>query len=87
MDQDLNQQIQNIAKGMEAFHQGLEIKAKEAQALGIDQEAAEKLFKGADAMKDSGNIYLSWARHFVKLSEGDAAESHDDEDDSADFQF
>jgi len=42
---------------------------------------------GADAMKDSGNIYVSWARHYVALSEGGAAEAEEGEEDSDDFQF
>jgi len=48
---------------------------------------AAKLMKGADAMKDSGNIYLSWARHYVALSEGGASEAEEGEEDSPDFQF
>jgi hypothetical protein len=46
-----------------------------------------KLSLGAGAMKDSGNIYLSWARHYVALSEGGAAEAEEGEEDSDDFQF
>ncbi len=38
-------------------------------------------------MKDSANIYLSWARHYVKLSDGGASEADEGEEDSADFQF
>jgi hypothetical protein len=38
-------------------------------------------------MKDSANIYLSWARHYVNLSEGGASEADEGEEDSADFQF
>ena len=84
---DLNQQIQNLAMHMDAFHQALEDKAREIELTGGDAEVVGKLFKGADAMKDSGNIYLSWARHFVKLSDGGAAEADEGEEDSEDFQF
>lgn len=87
MSVDLKQQIQELAMHMAAFHQALEDKAREVEVIGGDPEVVGKLFKGADAMKDSGNIYLSWAHHFVKLSEGGAAEADEGEEDSADFQF
>ncbi|MBI3603078.1 MAG: hypothetical protein HY205_01330 [Nitrospirae bacterium] len=66
------------------FPKTLERLAAEIEVSEKDPELAGKLAKGADAMRDSGNIYLSWARHYTALSEGtfDAA---DDEDESEDF--
>ena len=40
--------------------------------------------KGADAMRDSGNIYTTWARHFAGLSDG-TSDASDDEDESEAF--
>jgi hypothetical protein len=68
---------------MKQFPEALERRAVEIQAIGKDPELAQKLMKGADAMRDSGNIYLTWARHYAALSEGNA-EAADDEDE-ADF--
>ena len=68
MSEELKQQVQGLAAQMETFHQALETRAREIEMVGGDAEVVGKLIKGADAMKDSGNIYLSWARHFVKLS-------------------
>ena len=87
MSVDLKQQIQDLAMQMESFHHALEDKAREIELIGGDAEVVGKLFKGADAMKDSGNIYVSWARHFVKLSDGGAAEADEGEEDSEGFQF
>ncbi len=87
MGVDLNEQVRDLANQMESFHHSLETKAREIELGGGDAEVVGKLIKGADAMKDSANIYLSWARHYVKLSEGGAAESEDGEEDSEDFQF
>ncbi|MGD9851013.1 MAG: hypothetical protein AB7T38_07090 [Nitrospirales bacterium] len=87
MSEDLKRQVQDLASQMESFHHSLETKAREIELIGGDAEVVGKLFRGADAMKDSANIYLSWARHFVKLSEGGAAEADEGEEDSADFQF
>lgn len=67
---------------MQHFAEALERRAAEIQATGKDPELASKLVKGADAMRDSGNIYLSWARHYAALSEGtsDAADKEDEAD-------
>ena len=35
-------------------------------------------------MRDSGNIYLSWAKHYVALSDGTSDASNED-DESDDF--
>lgn len=87
MSQDLRQLMNGISDHMSQFHQMLESRAQEIQVTGGDPEVAKKLSMGADAMKDSGNIYLSWARHYVALSEGGAAEAEEGEEDSDDFQF
>lgn len=79
--------MNEVGKSMTQFHQALERRADELQITGGDPEVITKLMKGADAMKDSGHIYLSWAKHFVALSEGEASESEEGEEDSLDFQF
>ncbi|MGH7205123.1 MAG: hypothetical protein ACREI2_02815 [Nitrospiraceae bacterium] len=75
--------IVEIATLMKNFPDALERRAASIQATGKDPALASKLEKGADAMRDSGNIYLTWARHYAALSEGtsDAA----DQEDEADF--
>ena len=76
--------IGEIATLMSEFSKELERRATEIEVTGKDPELAGKLMKGADAMRDSGNIYLSWARHFAAISEGNA-EAADEEDASEDF--
>jgi hypothetical protein len=71
----------DIAALMKQFPEALERRAAMIEASGKDPELAQKLAKGADAMRDSGNIYLTWARHFVSMSEGNA-EAADTEDES-----
>ncbi|MGH2359807.1 MAG: hypothetical protein ACRDGM_04600 [bacterium] len=79
----VREMIGEITELLRQFPAALERRAAEVQASGKDPELAAKLVKGADAMRDSGNLYLSWARHYAALSEGtsDAA----DEEDEADF--
>ena len=87
MGEELKNQVASLAAQMDSFHQALETKAREIEMGGGDTEVVGKLIKGADAMKDSANIYLSWARHYVKLSDGGAGEAEEGEEDSEDFQF
>ncbi len=87
MSENLRQIVSDIGDQMERFHEMLEGRGREMEVSGGDPEVAMKLVKGADAMKDSANIYLSWARHYVALSEGGASEADEGEEDSADFQF
>jgi len=87
MSSDLKQQVQTLTEQMKSFHDALETRAREIEISGGDQEVVSKLINGSDAMKDSANIYLSWARHYVNLSEGGASEADEGEEDSQDFQF
>ncbi len=82
-DNIVRELIGAISGMMRQFPEALERRAAQLQAGGKDIELAGKLAKGADAMRDSGNLYLTWARHYAALSEGtsDAA----DEEDEADF--
>ncbi len=87
MSKELKQVVSDIRDQMERLHEMLEGRGREIEVSGGDPEVAVKLVKGADAMKDSANIYLSWARHYVALSEGGASEADEGEEDSEGFQF
>ena len=87
MSDDLRELMGEINQSMTNFHDRLESRAQEMELMGGDPDVVKKLTIGADAMKDSANIYLSWARHYVALSEGGAAEAEEGEEDSDDFQF
>lgn len=76
----------DIAGLMKQFPQALEQRAAALEAAGKDPELAGKLMKGADAMRDSGNIYLSWAKHFANLAEGNS-DATSDEDETEDFDI
>jgi len=82
-DNKVRELIGEISGLIRQFPEALERRAAQLQAGGKDAELVGKLAKGADAMRDSGNLYLTWARHYAALSEGtsDAA----DEEDEADF--
>lgn len=79
-DNQVRQLIGEMAALMTAFSPALERRATEIEASGKDSELADKLVKGADVMRDSGSIYLTWARHYAALAEGnpEAAEDADE---------
>jgi hypothetical protein len=72
-----------IAVLMKQFPEALERRAAVIAASGKDPDLAQKLAKAADTMRDSGNLYLNWARHFAALSEGSPGAA--DEEDESDF--
>jgi hypothetical protein len=77
--------LDEIKDLMVRFPKALEQRAAEIAATGKDPELAAKLAKGSDAMKDSGNIYLSWAKHYVALAPGNTDATSEDEDETEDF--
>ena len=81
-DNVIRELLGEITALLKEFPAAVERRAAEVQQSGKDPELASKLTKGADAMRDSGNIYLSWARHYAALSEGtsDAADNEDEAD-------
>jgi hypothetical protein len=83
-DNVLRELLVEITRLLKNYPETLERRAAEIEQSGKDPELASKLVKGADAMRDSGNIYLSWAKHFVALSDGTSDASNED-DESDDF--
>lgn len=71
----LSQLISEMEALMKAYSPALELRAAKLEASGKDSELANKLMRGADVMRDSGNIYLTWAHHYAALSEGNAEAS------------
>lgn len=76
----LQQLIGEMSALMTAFSPALERHAATLTASGKDAELTAKLLKGAGVMRDSGYMYLTWARHYVALSDKNlqAAEDTDE---------
>ncbi|MGH7254533.1 MAG: hypothetical protein ACREI3_02035 [Nitrospirales bacterium] len=75
----MKQRIGEIGKHMESFCAALEQRAEELHVSGKDPDVAKKVAMGADTMRDSGNLYLTWARHFAALAEGSPEASEEDD--------
>lgn len=76
----IRQLISEMAVLMTAFSPALKHRATDLAASGKDGELVDKLLKGADVMRGSGNMYLAWARHYAGLPEDhlDAAADGDE---------
>lgn len=61
--------IREMAVLMAAFPPALERCATELETSEKDPELTGKLFKGVGVMRDSGYMYLTWARHYASLPE------------------
>lgn len=85
-DNVVQELIREITTLVHEFPQALERRAAAIEATGKDPELVGKLMKGADAMRDSGNLYVTWARHFAGLSEG-TSDTADDDDESSAFDI
>ena len=62
----------------------LERSAAEIHASGKDPDLAHTLVKAADTMRDSGNLYLTWAKHYASVAAGNT-DATSDEDETQDF--
>jgi hypothetical protein len=83
-DNVLNELLKEIAGLIHEYPKAIERRAAMIQATGKDPELVEKLVKAADTMRDSGNLYFTWAKHYAALAEGNT-DASSDEDETEDF--
>lgn len=69
-DNLLDELLREIAGLLNEYPKVIERRAATIHTEGKDPELAQKLFKAADTMRDSGNLYLTWAKHFAALADG-----------------
>lgn len=83
-DNVLDSLLSEIAGLIHEYPKAIERRATVIQTTGKDPELAEKLMKAADTMRDSGNLYLTWAKHYAALAAGNT-DASSDEDETEDF--
>lgn len=83
-DNVINELLREISGLINEYPKALERRASVIQAGGKDPELVEKLVKAADTMRDSGNLYLTWAKHYAALAGGNS-DASTDEDETEDF--
>ena len=80
----LNELLGEITGLINAYPKEIEHRAVKIQAEGKDPELVGKLKKAAETMRDSGNLYLTWAKHYAAMAEGNT-DASSDEDETEDF--
>ena len=83
-DNTIDELLREISGLITLYPKAIERRAAVIQATGKDPELAEKLVKAADTMRDSGNLYLTWAKHYAAMAEGNT-DASSDEDETEDF--
>jgi len=85
MSEELRQIAKTIEGHMNHLRDRLQHRAGEIGEAGGDPEVVSKLMQGADALNDSAHIYLSWATHYVSISEKGTCELEEDDGGSLDI--
>ncbi len=85
-DNVINELLREIARLINEYPRAIERRAAVLDATGKDPDLVEKLVKAADTMRDSGNLYLTWAKHYAALAEGNT-DASSDEDETEDFDI
>lgn len=75
-DQDLKGAIEEITGAVQRLNRVFDEKAKSLREKG-DKEKLREWLTGCIALRDSGDMYVSWAKHYAK--QGDETESSDEE--------
>ncbi len=66
---DVQKSLTDVHRAMQEMAHTFEAKIMELQNSGGDPEAIEQLVAGAQAMKDSAAIYLTWTAHYLQKLE------------------
>jgi hypothetical protein len=83
-DNVIEEILQEIAGLIHEYPKVLERRAAEIHASGKDPDLAQTLVKDADTMRDSGNLYLTWAKHYASVAAG-RTDATSNEDETEDF--
>ena len=83
-DNVIDELLREIAGLIHEYPKALERRAAEIHAGGKDPDLAQTLVKAADTMRDSGNLYLTWAKHYAAVAAGNT-DASSDEDETEDF--
>jgi hypothetical protein len=80
MNNAIRQSIQEVGEAMSRVNQAFQVYVEELKVSGKDPAEIRQVAKNADTLKDSGHIYLSWARHYAGIG-GDEASTEDIDED------
>ena len=80
MNDDIRRSIQEVAEAMAHVNQAFTDYVGQLEIGGKDPSEIHQVAKNADTLKDSGNIYMSWARHYAGIGGDEHTTDDIDED-------
>jgi hypothetical protein len=80
MNDDIRRSVQEVGEAMAHLNEAFKDYVDQLQVVGKDPSEVHQVAKNADTLKDSGNIYMSWARHYAGLG-GDEGSTEDIDED------
>ena len=80
MNDDIRRSVREAQEALSQVNRAFEDYLEEIKKRGSDPSEILQAAKSADALKDSGHIYLSWARHYAGMG-GDEASTEDIDED------
>jgi hypothetical protein len=77
MTEEIQHSFQEVARAIDNLNRAFEKHAEYLRQAG-DREQLQQWTKGVQAMRDSGQIYLTWADHYGRSSDHQEGESEED---------
>lgn len=85
-DQDIQAAVEEVIGAIDHLNRACNEKAEALRKSGEEERLREWL-KGCLALRDSGDMYVSWARHYTKSSKrGNSEEDEDFLDEGVSFE-
>jgi hypothetical protein len=87
MNNEIRRSVQEVGEAMSRANQAFQNYVEELKVSGKDPTEIKQVAQNADTLRDSGHIYMSWARHYAGIG-GDEAPTEDiDEDEGRITEF
>ena len=80
MNDNIRRSVLEVEQALAHVNQAFEDHVEELKKKGNSASEVIQMAKNADALKDSGHIYMSWARHYAGMGGDEAATEDIDED-------
>jgi len=80
MNNEIRRCVEEVGGAMSRVNHAFQTYVEELKASGKDPAEIGQVVKNADTLRDSGHIYMSWARHYAGIG-GDEASTEDIDED------
>lgn len=75
---EIQQSLLEVTRAIENLNRVFDKRAADLRQGG-DAEALQQWAKACQAMRDSGNIYITWARHYARLTDPNIPSEEEDD--------